>query len=211
MPVSIRTPAPPSDPLCASSVMPNSSLPGFYVRGILQARILEWVAVFLLQATFLTQGSNLHLLCWQADTLPLCHLESPLLIPLLFSHWVVSVSLQAHGLQHARLPCPSPSPGACSHSCPLSQWHHLAISSSVTAFCSCPQSFRASGSFPGGWLFPLGGQSIGVSASVLPMTIQGWLPLRLTGLISLQSKGLSRVFSSTTVGKHQFFSTQPSL
>ena len=77
MPVSIRTPAPPSDPLCASSVMPDSSLPGFYVRGILQARILEWVAVFLLQATFLTQGSNLHLLCWQADTLPLCHLENP--------------------------------------------------------------------------------------------------------------------------------------
>ena len=132
---------------------------------------------------------------------------------LLFSHSVVSDSLQPHGLQHARLPCPSPTPGACSNSCPLSQWCHPTILSSIIPFSSCPQSFPASGSFPMSQFFTSGGQSIGVSASasVLPMNIQDLLPLGLTGLISLQSKGLSRVFSKTTVQKHQFFSTQLSL
>ena len=116
----------------------------------------------------------------------------------------MSDSLQHHGLQHARLPCPSPSPGACSNSCPLSQWCHPTISSSVIPFSSCLQSFPVSGSFPMSWLFPSGRQSIGASASasVLPMNIQGWFLLGLTGLISLQSKGLSRVFN-TTVQKHQ--------
>ena len=116
-----------------------------------------------------------------------------------------------HGLQHIRLPCPSPSPGACSNSCPLSWWCHPTISSCVAPFSSCPQSSPASGSFPVHWLFASGGQSIGASASasVLPMNIQGWFPLGVTGLISLLSKGLSRVFSSTTVPKHQFFNTQP--
>ena len=111
------------------------------------------------------------------------------------------------------LPCPSPSLGACSNSCPFSQWCHPIISSSVTPFFSCLQFFPESGSFPRSQFFALGGQSIGVSASalVLPMNIHGWFPLGLTGLISLQSKGLSRVFSSITVQKHQFFSTRPSL
>ena len=130
-----------------------------------------------------------------------------------FSHSIVSDSLQPHGLQHARLPCPLPSPRPCSNSCPLSQWCHPKISSSVAPFSSCLQSFPASGSFLKSWLFTIGGQSIGASASAsgLLMNIQGWFPLGLTGLISLQFKGLSRVFSNTTVRKHQFFSTQPSL
>ena len=105
------------------------------------------------------------------------------------------------------------SPGACSNSCPLSWWCHPTISSSVVPFSPCLQSFPASESFPMSQFFASGGQSIGASASasVLPMTIQGWFPLGLTGLISLLSKGLSRVFSNTTVRKHQFFSAQPSL
>ena len=117
-----------------------------------------------------------------------------------------------HGLQHSRLPCPSPTPGACSNLCPLCQWCHPTISSSVTLFSSCLQSFPASGAFLMSWLFSSGGESFGVSASasVLPMNIQDWFPLRLTGWISLQSMGLSRVFSNTTVQK-QFFSTQLSL
>ena len=116
----------------------------------------------------------------------------------------MSDSLWAHGLQHARLPCSS-SPRVCSNSCPLSQWCHATISSSVVPFSSCPQSFPASGSFPRSRLFASGGQSIGASASVLPVNTQDWFPLGLTGLTSLLSKGLSRVFSSTTVQKHQFF------
>ena len=130
-----------------------------------------------------------------------------------FSHSVVFDSLQSRGLQHARPPCPSPSPGVCSNSCPSSRWCHPTISSFVIPFSSCLQSFPASGSFPMNQLFTSGGQSIGVSAStsVLPMNIQDWYPLGWTGLISLQSKGLSRVFSSTTVWRHQFFGTQPFL
>ena len=130
-----------------------------------------------------------------------------------FSHSVVSDSLQPHGLQHTRLPYPSPTPEACSNSCPSSQWCHPSISSSVVPFSSCLQSFPASGSFQMSQFFTSGGQSIGVSASasVLPMNSQDWLPLWLTGLISLQSKGLWRVFSNTTVPKHQFFSAQLSL
>ena len=122
-------------------------------------------------------------------------------------------TLRPHGLQHTRLPCPSLSPGVCSNSCPSSRWWHPTISSSVTPSSSCLQSFPASGSFPVSQLFTSGGQSIGASASasVLPVNIQGWFPLRLTGWTSLQSKGLSRVFSSTTVGKHQFFCAQLSL
>ena len=125
----------------------------------------------------------------------------------------VSDSLQPHRLQHSRFPCPSPSPGACSNSCPLSQWCHPTISSSVVPFSSCPQSFPASGSFQMNRLLTSGGQSIGpsASASVLPMNIQDWFPLGWTGWISLQSKGLSRVLSNTTVRKHKFFSVQLSL
>ena len=118
-----------------------------------------------------------------------------------------------HGLQHARLPCPSPAPGVYSNSCPSRRWCHPTISSSVIPFSSHLQSFPASGSFPMRWFFTSGGQSIGVSASasVLSMNIQDWFPLRWTGWISLQSKGLSRVFSNTTVQKHQFFDAQVSL
>ena len=123
---------------------------------------------------------------------------------------VQSDSLRPHELQHARPPCPSPTPGVHWDSCPLSRWCHLAILSSVVPFSSCPQSLPASESFPMSQLFPWGGQSTGVSAlaSVLPMNTQNWSPSEWTGWISLQSKGLSRVFSNTTVQKHQFFSTQ---
>ena len=132
---------------------------------------------------------------------------------LLFSCSVVSNSLRPHGLQHSRLPCPSLSPGACSNSCPLSQWCHPIISSFVAPFFSCPKSFPASGSFPMGRLFTSGDQSIGASASAsaLPMNIQGWFHLGLIDLVSLLPKRLSRVFSSTAVQKHQFFNAQPSL
>ena len=128
-----------------------------------------------------------------------------------FSHSVVSDSLQPHGLQHARPPCPWPTPTACSNSCPSSQWCHPAISSSVIPFSSCLQSFPESGSFPMSQFFTSDGQSVGASASVLPMNIQDWFPLGLTGLISLQTKGLSRVLSNTTVQKHKFFGIQLSL
>ena len=119
----------------------------------------------------------------------------------------MSNCLQPHGLQHARLPRPSPSPGVCPSLCPLNRWRHLTILSSVTLFCFQP--FPASGYFPMSWLFISGGQSIPASASaaILLLSIQGWFPLGLTGLISLLSKGLSRVFSSPRVQKHQFFST----
>ena len=122
-------------------------------------------------------------------------------------------SLQSHGLWHTRLPCPSPSPGACSNSNPLSQWCHPTILSSVFPFSSCLQSFPASGSFPMSQLFTWSDQSTGAlpSASVPPKNIQDWFPFGFTGWISLQSKGLSRVFSNTTVQKHQSFSTQLSL
>ena len=130
---------------------------------------------------------------------------------LLFSHSVMSNSLQAYGLQHARLPCPSLSPRVCSNLCPSSQWCDPTIKSSIIVFSFCHKSFPPSGSFPVSWLSASGGQSIGASASVLPMSVQGWFPLGLTGLISLLSKGLSGVFSITAVRKHQFFGTQLSL
>ena len=127
-----------------------------------------------------------------------------------FSRSVMSDSLQPHESQHARPPCPSPTPGVHSNSCSSSWWCHWGISSSVVPFSSCSQSLRASGSFPMSQLFAWGGQSFGVSASasVLPMNTQDWSPLGWTGWIFLQSKGLSRVFSNTTVQKHEFFGTQ---
>ena len=143
------------------------------------------------------------------------HLKT--LLSIQFSCLVMSDSLRPHGLQHPRPPCPSPNHGVYSNSCPLSWWCHPtchpwedAISSSVIPFSSCPQSFPASGSFPMSQFFTSGGQSIGISASasVLPMNIQNWSPLGWTGWIPLQSKGLSRVFSNTTVQRHQFFGTQ---
>ena len=127
-----------------------------------------------------------------------------------FSCSVMSNSLLPYGLQHTRLPCPSPTPGACSNSCPSSRWCHPTTSSSVIPSSSCLQSFPASESFPMSQFFASGGQCIGASASssVLLMNTQDWSPLGWTGWISLQSKGLSRVFSNTTVQKHQFFSAQ---
>ena len=131
----------------------------------------------------------------------------------LFSCSVVSNSLWPDGLQHARPAYPSPTPGVQPNSCPSSWWCHPTISSSVVSFSSCPQSFPASGSFLMSQLFASGGQSIGASASasVLPGNIQGWFPLGLTSLISLLSKGFSRVSSSNTIRKHRFSSAQPSL
>ena len=128
-----------------------------------------------------------------------------------FSRSVVSDSLQPHESQQARPPCPSPTPRVHSYSRPSSQWCHPAISSSIVPFSSCPQSLPASESFPMSWLFTSGGPSIGALASVFPMNIQGWFPLGLTVLISLQSKRLSRVFWSIIIWKHQFFGSQPSL
>ena len=148
---------------------------------------------------------------WQPGFLLVClpGAGSPGIL-LLFHHSVVSNSLWPHGLQHTRLLCPPLSPGIYSNSYPLSWWCHPVISSSVIPFSSDLQSFPASGSFPRSQFFASGGQKIEALAlvSVLPMNIQDWLPLGLTGLITLQSKGLSRVFSNITVQKHQFFCTQ---
>ena len=130
-----------------------------------------------------------------------------------FNCSVVSNSLRPHEPQYARTPCPLPTPKVHSNPCPSSRWCHPTISSSVVPFSSCPQSFPASGSLQMSQLFSSGGQSIGISAStsILPMNTQDWSPLGWTGWISLQSKGLSRVFSNTTVQKHQFFGAQLSL
>ena len=152
------------------------------------------------------------------DIARLCDMTSPNLSYYIdyqfsqFSRSVMSDSLQPHGLEHTRPPCPSATPGVYSNSCPLNQWCHPTISSSVVPFSSCPQSFPESGSFQESQFFKSGGQSVGVSASasVLPMNIQDWSPLGWIGWISLQSKGLSRIFN-TTVQKHQFFGAQLSL
>ena len=132
---------------------------------------------------------------------------------LVFSHPVMSNSLWPHGLQHSRPPCPSPSPEVCPSSCPLHQWCHPAISSSIALFSFCPQSSPATGTFPMSHMFTLDDQNTGASASasVPPMSIQHLFPLRLTDLISLLSKGLPGIFSSTTVWRHQFFGILPSL
>ena len=124
----------------------------------------------------------------------------------------MSNSLRPHGLQHTKLLCPSLSSRNCSNSCPLNQWCYLTVSFSATLFSFCLQSFPASGSFSMSWFLASAGQNIGasVSASVLPVNIQAWFPLEWTSWISLQSKGLSRVFPNTTVQKHQFFIAQPS-
>ena len=158
----------------------------------------------LLQGIFPTQGLNPSLPHCRRILYHLSHSVSQ------FSRSVVSDSLWPHESQHARPPCPSPTPGVYSNPFPLSRWCHPAISSSVSPFSSCPQSVPASGSFPMNHLFAWGGQSTGVSASasVLPVNTQDWSSLGWTGWISLQSKGLSRVFSNTTVQNHPFFGTQ---
>ena len=143
----------------------------------------------------------------------ICYQFTEMFSSVQFSHSAMSDSLRPHELQHARPPCLSSFPGVHPNPCPLSQWCHPAISSSVIAFSFCPQSLPASGSFQTSQLFASGGQSIGVSAStsVFPMNIQDQFSLGWTGWISLQSKGLSRVSSNTTVQKHQFFGPQLSL
>ena len=148
-----------------------------------------------------------HLADLQLDSLPV---NTNIISSVQFSYSVMSGSLQPHEPHHARTPCPSPTLGVYSKSCPLSRWCHPAILSSVIPFSSCPQSLPASESFPMSQLFAWGGQSIGVSASasVPPMNTQDWSPSGWTGWISLQSKGLSRAFSNTTVQKHQLFDTQ---
>ena len=158
--------------------------------------------------SFKNRQSKTDLWNTEGQTMPLCDWKSGSQL-VHFSHSVVSYYLWPHGLQHARLLCPSPTPGAYSNSCPLSRWCHPTISSSVLPFFRL-QSFPESGSFPMSPFFELGGQNIGASAlaSVFPMNIQDWFPLGWTSWISLQSKELSRVFSSTTVQKHQFFGTQ---
>ena len=197
--------------------------PGLQSTGsVVVAHGLSWLLACVI---FPGQGSNPCLLYWQVDSLPLGYQGSPkylfflkyswfiVLCSVQFSHSVVSDSLWPHELQHDRLSCPSPSPGVHPNSCPLSRWCHPTILSSVIPFSSCLQSFPASGSFQMSQFFASGGQSIGVSTltSVLPMNTQDWSPLGWTGWISLQSKGLSRVLSNTTVQKHQLFSTQLAL
>ena len=171
---------------------------GVPLSGMLQKGLCSWVNLMTASIPFATK------ILW----FPVHSVSS-----VQFSRSVTSDSLQPHGLQLARLLCPSPTPGAYSNSRPSSWWCHSTISSSVVSFSSCLQSCPGSGSFPLSQFFTSGGQSIGVSAlaSVLPMNIQEWFPLGWADWISLQAKGLSRVFSNTTVQKHKFFDAQLSL
>ena len=165
-----------------------------------------FVCFFLCPVTFYCMVDIVDIMFWGLQILLSSFKEYWILFSVLFSHSVVSDSLRPHGLQHARPPCRSPTPGVYSNSCPLSWWCHPTISSSVISFSSHLQSFPASGFFQMSQFFTSGGQSLGVSASasVLPVNIRDWFLLGWIGWISLQSKGLSRVFSNTTVQKHQF-------
>ena len=187
----------------------NCSPPGSSVHGIFQSRVLEWVVISSFRGSSWPREwtciscfsciAGRFFTCWTISSVQ-------------FSHSVVSDSLQPHRLQHTKLPCPTPTPGVYSNSHPLRWWCHPTIWSSVIPFSSHLQSFPASESFPMSWFFASGGHSIGVSASAsVLINIQDWSPLEWTGWISLQSKGLSRVFSNTTVQKHQFCSAQLSL
>ena len=185
--------------------------PGSSLHGISQARILEWLPFPSprdlskpgIEPTFPALEGRFYItellgkLFWWFSSVQ-------------FSHSVMSDSLRPHESQHASPPCPSPTPGVYTNSCPLSRWCHPAISSSIIPFSSCPQPLPASGSFPMSQFFAWGCQSIGVSASVsvLPLNTEDWPPLGWTGWISWLSKGLSRVFSNNTVQKHQFFGAQ---
>ena len=203
----------------------DCSPPGFSVHGILQARILEWVAMPFSRGSSRPRDQT-HVSCllhWPAVSLPLVQPGNPCskhnymnffqedsISSVQFSCSVVSNSLWPHESQHARPPCPSPTLGVYSNSCPSSWRCHPAISSSVISFSSWPQSLPASGPFPMSQLFAWCGQStwVSASASVLLMNTQDWSPLGWTGWISFQSKALSRVFSNITVQKHQLFSAQ---
>ena len=176
----------------------------YTVHGILQARILEWVVFSFSRGS--SQPRDQTQVSWIAGRFFTSWTTSSVQ----FSHSVLSDSLRPHELQHTRPPCPSPTPRVHANSRPSNRWCHPAISSSVVPFSSCPRSLPVSESFPMSQLFAWGGQSTGVSAlaSFLPKNIQDWFPLEWTGWISLQFKGLSRVFSNTTVQKHQFFGAQ---
>ena len=190
----------------------DSSLPGSSVHGF--SRQVYWSGLPCPSPrNLLNPGIEPRSTALQVDSWPSEPSMKLLTLVRQFSHSIMSDSLWPHGLQHTRLLYPSSTPGACSNLCPLSQWCHPTISSSAAPFSFCPQSLPASEPFPMSQFFTSCGQSIGLSssASVLPMSIQDWFPLGWTGWISLQSKGLSRVFSNTTVQKHQFFSTQLSL
>ena len=190
----------------------NCSPPGFSGHEISQARILEWVAISISRrSSWLRDWTHVsYISCIFFPAEPLGKPYNNSFSSVQFSCSVVSNSLRPHELQHTRPLCPSPTPGVHSNSRPSSQWYHPVISFSAVPLSSCPQSLPASGSFPMNQLFASGGQNIEVSASasILPMNIQDWSPLGWTGWISLQSKGLSRVFSNTTVQKHQFFGAQ---
>ena len=195
----------------------DCSLPGSSVLGILQARILEWVVIPFSRGSscprdriqvFHMVGRHFTIRATNKDIIKHLKYVTTDFSSIQFSCSVMSDSLQPHGLQRARLPCPSPTPGACSNSCPSSLWCDPTISFSIVPFSSHLQSFPASRSFPRSQFFASNGPRTGpsASASVLLMNIQDWFPLGFTDLISLQSQGLSRVFTNTTVQKHQFFS-----
>ena len=192
----------------------NCSLPGSSVHGVSQARILEQVAISYSRGSswFTVQTHVSWVSCIDRWILHHCATQEAHVCSLQFSCSDVSNSLRPHESQHARPPCLSPTPRVHSDSRPSSQWCHPAISSSVVPFSSCPQSLPASQSFPMSQLFAWGGQSTGVSALAIFLLkkSQGWSPLEWTGWITLQSKGLSRVFSNTTVQTHQFLGTWPS-
>ena len=191
----------------------DCNLPGSCVHGISQAKILEWVAISSSRGSFQLRHQT-HTSCLSGGFWTMSHLGSQYYWHSIqfsqFSRSVVSDSLRPHESQHARPPCPSPTPRVHSNSRPSSGWRHPAISSSVVPFSSCPQPLPASESFSMSQLFAWGGQSTRVSALALflPKKSHGWSPSEWTGWISLQSKGLSKVFSNTTVQKHQFFGTQ---
>ena len=196
------------DAIQPSHPLSSPSSPAFNLS---QHQVLfKWVSsshqvAIIVEFSFNISPSNEHsgLISFRVDWLDLLAAQ--------FSHSVMSDSLGPHGLQHTRSSSPSPTPGVYPNSCPLSQWCQPTISSSVVPVSSCPQSSPASGSFQMSRLFTSGGQGIGAAASGLPVNIQDWFPLGWTDLISLQSKGLSRIFSNITVQKHQLFGAHLSL
>ena len=193
----------------------DCSPPGSSVHGIHQAIVAEWVVIPSSRESYWPRDQTLIIssivrqILHPSATLE-AHIHMCSVSSFQFSHSVISNSLQPHDLQHARPPCPSPTPRIHSNSCPLSQWCHPAISSSVVPFSSCSQSSPSSGTFPKSQFFTWAGQSIGVSAlpSALPMNTHDWSLLEWTGWTSLQSKGLSSVFSNSTVQKYQLFGAQ---
>ena len=191
----------------------DCSPPGSSVHGISQVRILQCVPTSFFRGSYQCRNQICLSRIFRQILYHWATKKTLKTVVVVVQLLVMSGSLGLHGLQHARLFSPTLTPRVCSNSCPLSQWYYLTISSSGSPFSLCLHSFPASGSFPLNHLIPFGGQIIGAStlASVLPINIQGWFSLGLAGLVSFQSKGLSSVFSNTTLWKHQFVSAQPSL